>query len=375
MAYSDSIESLKSALTTFSEDEKRLAELYKNAIHNAEKEFRTSKERLESQYQSDRNEVYSDTAREERNMFNMLAHRGLGFSGEAAQTRLNSDIILANRLGDLLKERNYNALKLEQNLADKKHGISLENAEKQQELFEKQNDLRAQIAKLELEKEQREAELNAEMERFNRQLAAEKEKSAREAAAQYFSSIYGGNGSKTQSKTGYVPEISEKELAKILISNAADGENYKNTKTQFYLVSRYLLDLKDNYNLNSDYYKNLLLILKSYGYTQMSDTTTRAKVVSYEADSYYDGKYDEFYDKYVLNGSGEKDARNSAKQSALRATLDFIASKSRNEDEFRRFCRESGIDDGNVNDYLKSGVKFKTGSSGSKDGFFFGGFN
>jgi hypothetical protein len=349
---------LKSALDSFSEDEKKLAELYKNAIQNAETEFKASNERLESQYNSDRKKVYSDTAREERNMFNMLARRGLGFSGEAAQTKLNSDIILANRLGDLLREKNYNALKLEQDLADRKNAISLENAEKQGDLFGKQNDLRTQIAKLELDKEQKEAELKAENDRFYSQLAAEKERFEKELAAKY-SSDSGGSGNDSQNKNGYIPEISEKELAKILITNAANGENYKNTKTQFYLVSRYLIDLQDNYNLDSDYYKNLVLILKSYGYTQFNDLTTRAKVVSYEAENYYDKQFDKFYDKYVTNGTRESDARSNARASALRATLDYIASKSRSETEFRRFCQEADIDDGSINDYLKSGVKFK----------------
>jgi hypothetical protein len=257
-----------------------------------------------------------------------------------------------------LREKNYNALKLEQDLADRKNAISLENAEKQGDLFGKQNDLRTQIAKLELDKEQKEAELKAENDRFYSQLAAEKERFEKELAAKY-SSDSGGSGNDSQNKNGYIPEISEKELAKILITNAANGENYKNTKTQFYLVSRYLIDLQDNYNLDSDYYKNLVLILKSYGYTQFNDLTTRAKVVSYEAENYYDKQFDKFYDKYVTNGTRESDARSNARASALRATLDYIASKSRSETEFRRFCQEADIDDGSINDYLKSGVKFK----------------
>ncbi len=375
MSYSDSIESLKAALDSFSDDEKKLSELYKNAVQNAENEYKAMTEQLNEQYRIDRNDAYSDTAREERNMFNMLAQRGLGFSGEAAQTKLNSDIILANRLGDITREKNINALKLGQDFADKKHSLALDNAEKHQDLFEKQNNLRTQIAKLELEKEQREAELRAEMERFNRQLAAEKEKQDRENAAKYFGSFFGGNS--TENKTGYIPEISEKELAKILIASASNGEGYNNNEKQFYLVSRYLIDLKDNYNLNSDYYKNLLLILKSYGYTQLSDISTRAKVVSFEADGYYDGQYDKYYDKYIVNGKAEKDARESAKASALRATLDFISKKSRTEDEFRRFCRESGIDDGQINDFLKTGVKFKQSASNVESGsdIFFAGLN
>lgn len=352
MGYSDSINALKSALDSFSEDEKRLAELYKNAVKNAENDFKLSNERLESLYKSDRNEIYSDTARETRNAFNLLANRGLGFSGEAAQTKLNSGIILANRLGDLLREKNYNALKLEQAFNDKKSALSLESAEKQGDLFGKQNDLRTQIAKLELDKEQKEAEMKAEADRFNRQLAAEREKTEKELALKY-ASLYGSSGDGDVGKKGYIPEISEKDLAKILITNAANGENYKNTKSQFYLVSRYLIDLKDNYDLDGDYYKNLILILKSYGYTQLNDAATRAKVISYEAENLYEKKYDEFYDKYIVNGSHERDARSAAKNSALRAMLEYIDSKSKTDSEFLNACREAGIDDGSANDYLK----------------------
>lgn len=373
MGYSESIENLKSALALFSEDEKRLAELYKNAITNAESEFKTSNERLESQYLKDRNEVYSDTMREERNMFNMLAKRGLGFSGEAAQTKLNSSIILANRLGELASQKNVSALKLEQDLANRKNEISLENAAKQGELFDKKNKLRAEIAALELEKEQNDARLKAEMERFNRQMAAEQAKYEKELAAKYFSTIYGGGSGEI--KDGYVPDISEKELAKLLISNASDGGNYKNTKKQFYTVSKYLLDLNDNYDLNSNYYRNLLLILKSYGYTQVSESKMRSQVVAYEADNYFDSQYDKFYDKYIVNGSNVADARNSAKSSALRSELEFIAKRSRSEDEFRRFCREADIGNEAVNDFIKNSSNFKSGSASNGSSNFYGGLN
>ena len=345
MAYSDSIKNLKDALSGFSEEEKKLESIYKTAIENAEKEFSNSEKRLLQQYKRDRNEVYSDSAREERNLLNMLSHRGLGFSGESAQAKLNSDMILANRLSALAREKNESSIKLLQDFANRKNGIELESAQKRGDFIDKANQLKVDIAELELDKEMNDAKLRAEMKMLEKELAAK-----------YHTNGGGGGGGDGENTEGYIPDISEKELAKLLISNASAGEQYINSEKQAYIVNKYLLDLKENYNLNSDYFTNLVLILKSYGYAQVSDLEMRTIVIVKDAEIEYNNKYNVAYDQAILEDKSQSDARSLAKKAAKEGKIDYIFKKSKNEQEFKTFCYAANISQKEINRYLNVGV-------------------
>jgi len=187
--YSNLTDSLKSLLDNYSADEEKLTSLYKNALENADKAHSDALNALDSQFQSDRKRVYSDTMRDERNALNMLAERGLGFSGESAQTKLNSNILLSNRLGALESQKANDASKLALDHADKKHNLSLEMLEKTGMLGDKKNQFMLDLATLqqkeadgianrEHEKALNDAELAWEKEKLNAQIQADKEMSA-----------------------------------------------------------------------------------------------------------------------------------------------------------------------------------------------------
>ena len=70
MGYSDQISILKKSLEGFGSEEKKLSDLYKTAISNAEKSTQQAIEQLQEDYYENRNRVYSDVARSERNLNN-----------------------------------------------------------------------------------------------------------------------------------------------------------------------------------------------------------------------------------------------------------------------------------------------------------------
>lgn len=459
MAYSDTIENLKAALNDYSEDEEALNTLYKKALANIINQQNAAKENIETQYRADRNQAYSDTMREERNTLNTLASRGLGFSGETAQTKLNSNVILGNRFGKLTSDKNANTTELELQFADKKNALAFDQAEKLNTYHDQRNKLYAEIADMELSKEQGEAEINAEREKYVAQIKAdmaklqaeldhkaeelawekenaeanrtaerekyiaqikagmaelqaqldqkaeelawqkenaeadriaEKEKYEAEIRAKKELEIlameterqllqaelnakYNSNGSSGSSgssngsgndKDGYSPSTSAKDLAKQLVSCATGGNSNIKTEKQLYYINKYLLDMKENYNINSDYYNELVLMLKAYGYTASSESEMRIQVITYDSNDTYDTVYKQTYNRNILNGMSESNAKKDATAKATASRMDYIYSRAKNDTEFKNCCKEIGIDTATINSYLNSMSSQSNTSSG-----------
>ena len=438
MAYSDITNSLKSLLEEFSAEEEKLSKLYQTALNNAEASHRNAVESLNAQYEDSRKQVYSDNLRDERNTNTLLAERGLGFSGEAAQAKLNSNIILANRLGALERENLTNAASLELEHAERMNTFSLEQAEKIGSLNDKRNQFRLDIASLEqeaaeneadrlfqkqqqeaqnnfdkeqlaaqiqAEKEAQEAErlekqrekdlelqaqierdkaetqreqqklqaqLNAEREALDKKLQAEKDMQEAELLAKYYNTVNGGSGTGASgtggsngsgssnelsdgSESDFTPDISAKDLAKLIVSNATDN-NYIDEAKDEYLINKYLLDLIDSYNMSDEYLSELKFMLKAYGYKDIGTDGMRNQVISYDAASYYDTRYSQYYESYTLSGMSEAEARQSAREYALNDQMDYIRVRTNGLEEFINCCLNSGISERDANQYALSFV-------------------
>ncbi len=394
MAYSDSIDALKSALDGYSVQEEKLTALYKNAMENAEKGFEASLKALKTQYRNDRNEASKDTAREERNLMTMLANRGLGQSGEAVQAKLNSGIILGNRLSKINDGLRDDRLKLEQELADNKLKISSEHTDRMGDILKHKDGINLDIASLELKKEQGDADreaqaklnadklaneqamldkkLTSEREALDAKLKAEKERADAELYAKYYSASSGntssgggfGGGSTDGDSDGYIPAATAKELAKQLVTSATGGNTINSEKDE-YRINKYLLTLLDDYKIDSDYLTDLMFLLKGYGYEALEIAQMREKVITYEAKEYYFTNYDSYYDKYVLSGYSEDEARSMAKESALKLELDYLYKNCGYDlSLFRQYCNVLHLNKEAVTEYVR-GIRFLSGESSS----------
>ncbi len=428
MAYYDQINILKNALNGYSAEEEKINALYKTAKENAQKETQEAKKQLDRQYYRDRNEVYADNARDERNFNNALAERGLGFSGEAAQAKLNSNIILNNRLGQLIREKNEASNQYDIELGKTISSLSMEEAAKLNEMLQSKNNLNAQIAEMELkketddadrqaekdmqadklaaekalqdaalkaekentaaklqaDKENNQAKIQAEFDLQNAKLQAEKDMLEAELAAKYCNAVSGGTGNsggssgkgdttQTQDEAiegGYIPDISAKELAGKLVS--ATGHKNIYSDWDEYTINKYLLELMNNYNMDSDYYKELLFVLKAYGYEESTEPEMRVQVISYEMSAYDKNNYEKLYDRYVVLGESENSASKKAREDILNYQLDYMYRHSRNLTEFRMCCKKLGIGSTKTQEYINRKISLANkanGSTGSIPGF------
>ncbi len=359
MNYSDSISALKAGLMQYSENEKKLTELYKQAIINAEEEFKAATKQLDDQYKRDRNEVHADTVREERNLNNALAARGLGFSGEAAQTKLNSNIILANRLGELTRGKVKAETELQLDLSDKKHSLAMDNAEKLRDIQKGRDNLNASIASIIAEREDNANKLRAEQAMREAELKAKIEMYEAELKAKYGAGTKSENGSssKADSETdfGYNPGITAKELASRLISTASGGKSsIDGSQAQQYSINKYLLELADKYGASDDYINDLIFILRSHGYEDIGEPKRRIDVITYDSFSYYYDTYDRYYDNYIARGISEELAQREAKKLATSSQLQYIYDNSKNTSEFKNCCKEAGISTTDMQTFLNN---------------------
>lgn len=450
MAFYDTVESIKQALDGYSEDESRLLAVYEQAAADNQNRLNQAKTSLENDYRNERNRAYSDIARDERNVMAFLAERGLGFSGEAAQAKLNSNVMLNNRYSQLASDKSTKVRELENDYADKNQTLSLDYINKLSALNSDKNNLSLNLAELEQKNEQSEADRAWEKERFESQqkadaealaqkkaqsaaeLAWEKEKlesqlkadaealaqknaqSAAEIAwekeklesqlkadaealdkklqaeremqnAELYAKYYyetqsgsssgntdtGSNGSGEIDGTlddfmnGYMPDIKPKDLAKLMVNNATDG-NFINDAKGEYLINKYLVDMIDSYRIDEDYLTELVFMLKAYGYKENDIGTMRKNVITYEAKEYYDVRYRSYFDRYLQSGIDEASARSNAKTAAKFDRFEFIRQNTSTYKDFYDVCVANGIPESDINSYASRYVWSDQGSGSDK---------
>ncbi len=357
MAYSDTVKAFKDALNGYSEEENKLSELYKTARERNEAAKSQAIAQLDSKHSSDRNAAFADNARAEQNAARVLNSRGLGFSGEMAQSKLNSNFSLSNRLGDLASENAKNKQDLINQHDRYAHELSVEEAEKRSTLNEGKSKLLADIAKAELENEQKEKELElgyAKIEAEKELLQAELD--AKYKGEQSNATGTGGNvtgtggnltvGSETPDSDSiglFNPEIKPKDLAKLMVQNAT-GNDYIKSEKDTHLVNKYLLQAIEDYELSDAYMKELVFMLKAYGLKELSHSELRKAVISTDAKSIYDTNYEKRYKEFVDRGAVPTRARGFALISARIDAFDYIYSRANSKAEFLECCKRIKLD-------------------------------
>ncbi len=370
MAYSDTIDQLREALNSYSEDEARIAELYQTALDSAKKEYHDAYNMLDYNYAMERHKAFSDNARNDRSYNQLLASRGLGFSGEAAQNKLNSNILLTNRLTDIGLERRKSADELSKNYNDNLVKLKTQQADRLFELYNSKNKAGMDIAALEMENENNKAKLEAEKALQDAKLKAEKEMFYAELNAKYnatqggsSSSNSAGSGDSSQNtddkteETGfskYVPNISTESLAKQLVSSATKDEEYGiKSWNAIYTLNKFLVNLYDNYKVDQDYFDELVFMLGIYGFEAPSYPEMKVQVISYEGKKTYNEIMESVYEKFLVSGMSEAGAKAAAKSSAMDKTMLYMYREASNLNEFYKCCDAMNFDDASVREFLR----------------------
>lgn len=360
MAYSSTVSALKSLLDSYSEDENALSERYKEAISSAKSLYEKQLSDAEAQYKKDRNDAAYDALREEKDLMNVLAHRGLGSSGEVEQAKLNSGIILNNRLGELKRKKADTMVTLAADYSGKNDALGREFIKDLGDVKDKKADVLGKIADAEIKKSAQSSS------------SSSGGKSSSSGGSTVNVNVGGDTNVSTESKVeepkkGYIPSISAKELAKNAVSNAEEGD--ADGETRSYRMSKYLLNLIDGYGLDADYLAELEFMLAGYGYKQKSVDDMRTEVLTYDADDVFEKNYQKYFDDLIESGMARPDARTEAKNKARDDEIIYIAENTSGIKEFRRICDLLGITKGQQNYFIKKlGIGQGDDSTGNGSG-------
>ena len=343
MAYNDAIESLKNALNGYSEEEERIKELYAKAKSALAVRYAGDIAAADRDRLAKRAEAEADAKRQERNSDLMMAQRGLAFSGEAAQTRLDSALALNKRLaeidalhaenrGELAKAQSENLLKTE-----------AEEAKRTAEAQEGKNKILSEIAGLELKRE------------------SEQARAANAASAQ------GAAGSAQENeKIGYLPPVTAKALAEQIISSVS-SKGYVSKNWEMEKIAEKLDSLKKGYEIDGDYLNDLIFTLRAYGYTEPERQQKSAlDKLAEEAETYYRSVYGTNYASYQLAGFPENTADSRAKEKARAKLLEYIYDRVSDARDFRNVCTVLGISNAEANEYIES-QRLKTGGAAESE--------
>lgn len=330
MAYSNPTEALKEMLRGYSEEENTLIELYGNAIKLNEQAKTDKLKALDASYRADRNDAYSDSMRDGRNTQLALSSRGLGFSGEAAQARLNSDMALSNRLGDLALENAKNKSDVINESDKYLLDLKLEEADKRADLSKRKNSVIADMTKI----------INDS--------APNNQSGKNDGNTTVNTTVNGGgNGNRVEEEESspfFTPETKPKDLARLAVQNAT-GDNYIKSEYDAHLVNKYLLELQENYNLSEEYMKELIFMLKAYGYEELEPKELKLRVITKEATEMLDDCYQDRYRQYTDSGMPGVSARRYAMSAAVNDVLEMIYKNTENRAEFLKFCKAAQISD------------------------------
>jgi len=373
MAYYDTISALRESLDGYSAEEEKLAELYEKAFYDEKINYINALNHINYTYGMDRHTAYSDNARNDRSYNQFLAARGLGFSGEAAQAKLNSNILLSNRLREISMESAKSDKELTENYNNNLNKLKMEQAEKLKAIYDNKNQLTADIAALELEHESEQAKLAAEQAMQNAQLEADKEMFYAELEAKYNQATSGNgktegsstnssaNGEITNGYTGnttktdhsYVPNVSAESLAKQIVNAATPGDTKIGSKYARYTINKYLVNLYDNYNIDYDYFNELIFMLSSHGFIASSYPEMRVQMITYETSLKYDNIYKNSYERFVVSGYSEGGARLAAKRDAVYQSMRYIYSQSDSLMEFEKCCYAMGFTTDDIETFIR----------------------
>lgn len=383
MAYSDTVSAFKEALNGYSEEENKIKELYKSARERNEAAKSQAIAQLDNKHSSDRNAAFADNARAELNTARMLNSRGLGFSGEMAQSKLNSNLSLSSRLGELASANTVSRQALIDKHDGYAHELALEEAEKRALLRDGKSKLLADIAKAELENEQKEKELElgyAKIEAEKELLQAELDAKYKGEQSNTAGTVGNGTGNvgngagnvgngtadtetpDTDASVFFSPEIKPKDLARLMVQNAT-GNDYIKSERDTHLVNKYLLQAIEDYKLSDAYMEELIFMLKAYGLKELSHLELRKSVISTDAKSVYDTNYEKRYKEYIDRGTAPSRARTFALYSARTDAFDYIYSHTNSKAEFLECCELIKLDYEEAKKYVSDksfGIEIKS---------------
>lgn len=348
-AYEEAIARAKSALESYSAETEALARLYETAKQNAQTAYEAQKLQTAEQAKEARRMADVDMQRTERNLDQRLAARGLAFSGENAQTRLDLLLALRNQLSGIDSDERAQYASLDQSLADRQHELDLAYLSSRADAAKQLASLNADLASAEANKASAEEAAKAAAAAAASKPAEKNETASKPQNAHHTvqkgdgangSGTNGGNGSGTNGgnggdANGVTPSISAQNLAKQMVT--AVGSNGRiSTATQQANMAALLESLLATTTLDSAYYEELMLNLRSLGFRPdyAEQSAESGEQLQKTAVDYYDQRYKRYFGVYHNAGYSVTEADRRASEQARYEQLRYLYTHSLSEDQF-----------------------------------------
>lgn len=339
MGYSNTVDILKNALKNYSEQEIKLRSLYADAKNSAKEEYKDTRKLLDAEYRKERNRAYTDTLRNLKNTEAVLSKKGLGSSGEASLSKINSDMMLSNRLSELSDEKLRAETVLKKNFQEALFDSDKEESKRISDLEAKRQKSISDIAEIERKKE--------ESEKQAKPVSSENKKPDGTGGK---NETY--NKEENESENAFIPSISAKDLAKQLVSIETDGKMKFREGQIAYGITEFLSKLEQEYTVDKNYMDNLLFCLESYGYRKNEYRADRIKRITRDARGYYSREFSKKRAALSPFYPPER-AEAEAKECATAMTLAHVYAESFSDEEFRTCATVLGIPEFRVDNYLE----------------------
>ncbi len=387
MTYDTLIEQTRKELEKYSDNTKALTDLYNKAKENYDKSFNDSIKKLNDDYEKKRNAASAQQKLDEKNAGEYLAARGLAYSGESAQAKLNSDMIYKNTLSSLASDHAENLSKLENSKNSYLAELDLDYAEK---LMEKERELTDTAIKLAEDKiKYGDAVIGDPIIEDNTQIdtPSEEDNTVNGNQSNNNSGNSSGNNSsggtntnkkpssgsadknqqtdkeeeKTEESNTFEPSMTAYQLANAIAKRYGTSDTVTTAEANIN-ISKYLNGLKERYTFADDYMDKVIFVLDALGYTPMDDESIGiATIVSNSADE-YNIEYTQAETLAKLLFTNYDDRKEYAEKRATMARLDYIYTRCKDINEFYTACSMLDLSDYQVRDYLRN-IEAREGKS------------
>lgn len=323
MNYSELVEQTKKELLKHSDTTAILTNMYNRAKQSYENAYQESAEALNKDYEAKRNAASAQQKLNDKNTDELLASRGLAFSGESAQAKINSNIALANTLSSLASD----------------HAQGMTEIKKQKD---------ESIANLDKEYDEKRIQAIKEINDDAIEMAQDKIKYGEVT-------LEGASGS-TDSEDGdglFEPTMTAYQLANAIVKRYGTGGKVQKAE-QNLNINRYLNELTERYSFTDEYLDKLTFVLDALGYIGINDDGIHVATVVNGGNLEYEESYEQAQQTAKKLYYDYDDRNNYAKKRAYMDRLDYVYTRCNNMDQFYSACRLLDMSNREIDEYLNT---------------------
>lgn len=322
MNYSDLVEQTKKELMKHSDTAAILADMYNRARQSYENTYKASAEELTKDYEAKRNAASAQQKLNDKNTDELMAARGLAYSGESAQAKINSNIALANTLSSLASD----------------HTEALTGLKKQKD---------EKIADLDMEYSEKRIQADKALTDDAIKMAQDKIK--------YGEVTIDGAGSSADGEGDgiFTPEMSANQLATNIVKRFGTGGKVQKAEENLNIY-QYLRDLRERYSFTDEYLNKLTFALDALGYIGINADGLHVATVVNSGNLEYDDSYENAMHVAKKLYYDHDDRNNYAKKRANMDRLDYIYTHCNTSEQFYSACRLLDMSNQEIEEYLRT---------------------